>query len=83
MTTIELARAFVNGATKGKAASLSIEGDRLFSYDTIIAQRTPNLTYLNVTKYSVTTSKHQTRLKRLLPGAQHVEGIPMGRRHIV
>lgn len=42
-------------------SAYTVKGDRHYSYQTIIRQTLPGgLTLGNVTKYSVTTSKHQT-----------------------
>jgi hypothetical protein len=78
MTTQQLVREFAYGATKGKASSLRIEGDKLFNYNTVIAQRINGAIVLNVTKYSVTTSKHQNRLKAEFYNARTVDNVPMG-----
>lgn len=47
--------------------SLWSTGDCLYSYSTCIAEynKNDNL-YVNLTKYSVTTSRHQTLMKRYL-----------------
>lgn len=66
MSVKQVIEAFVDGATKGKAASVRIEDDTLFSYSTPIAERRiTNGTVQYVTsdlRYSVTTSKQQTWL---------------------
>ena len=43
---------------------LRIEGDKLYNYDTVIAYWFNGIMLINGTKYSSTTSKHQSRLKR-------------------
>jgi len=78
MTTQNLVKEFLYGATKGKASSLRIEGDKLFNYGTVIAQRINGVVVLNATRYSMTTTKHQNRLKAELPNARTVNGVPMG-----
>ena len=45
--------------------TLVSNGDVLINYSTIIAKHLDNKLYLNVTKYSHTTSKIQTQLKNL------------------
>lgn len=66
MKNAELVKNFVYGDTKGKTANLKIEGDKLVSYNTVIAQRRAGKVMLiNGTKYSPTTSKIQNMLKRL------------------
>ena len=44
-------------------SNLRSTGDKLFSYNTCIAQWDDNYLLLNETKYSTTTSKHQTYLQ--------------------
>lgn len=42
--------------------SLRSTGDRLFSYNTCIAQWVDGTIWINVSRYSNTTSRHQNRL---------------------
>lgn len=63
MTNKEICKAFAQGATEGKANSMHIYENRIFSYDTCIAQRYGKKILFNVTKYSPTTSKQQTYLR--------------------
>lgn len=84
MTNREVVQAFVRGE-KGKSGSLKSTGDKLFSYQTAIAQRVVGNGELlsdyviNTTKYSVTTSRHQSLLRRELGGtARGVRGVPCG-----
>ena len=58
-----LINAFLNGET-AENGSMSTNGTKLFSYATCIAQRVDDKILLNVCKYSVTTSKQQTMLRR-------------------
>ncbi len=60
----DLIRSFLNGATKGKASSLSIDGNLLLSYATPIARREGDTIYLNKKKYSQTTSTQQNSVRR-------------------
>lgn len=80
MTTKEVIFAFLHGETKGKASGgrLRIEGERLINYETTIAQRFGGRVVINVTKYSATTTKHQNVLRRELPKAETVDGVPIG-----
>lgn len=55
----ELIEAFLNGATLGKARSLSIDGDQLIHYNTAIAERLGDQTTLNYTRYSLAIGKVQ------------------------
>lgn len=52
---------------KSSTGSLWSTGDCLYSYSTCIAEYTKDgKLYVNLTKYSTTTSKHQTLVKRHL-----------------
>lgn len=78
MKNKELITNFIKGATSGhtplrdiingyytfKGTTLSIDGDNLINYSTIIAIRDGNTIKLNTTKYSSTTSKIQSMIKR-------------------
>jgi hypothetical protein len=54
---------FVAGTAAGLAAnnmSVSLDGKKLYSYETVIAQRLRNgVILVNGTRYSVTTGRHQ------------------------
>lgn len=64
MTIQDLMRKFVQGETKGKASSVSIEGNKLYSYSTVICYRDNIGSYvMNTDKYSRTTSRQQTWLR--------------------
>lgn len=61
-TTYDVGRAFKE-RRRASGSSVHSEGDLLFSYGTAVAQRLPSgLTIGNVTRYSVTTSKHQSQM---------------------
>ena len=72
MTVHEVIEAFARGKTSGGASKcknypqgrLRIVGDKLYNYDTVIAYWFNGIMLINGTKYSMTTSKHQNRLKR-------------------
>jgi hypothetical protein len=78
MTTEQVMYNFLQGATKGKASSISIDGDKLFNYNTVIAQRINGVIVINTTRYSMTTTKHQNRLRREMPLARTVEDVNRG-----
>ena len=60
-TTIEVGKAFWAGKAL-KGSSVSSSGDILYSYATAILQRLDNGKVIgNLTKYSVTTNKHQSQ----------------------
>lgn len=86
MTTQEIVNEFTNGATEGVASGgrLTIQGDKLVNYSTVIAQRLDDGSYvINVTKYSPTTSKHQNRLKYALCRYDEVDDMPVGIQDLV
>lgn len=67
---------FINGATEGHtpyrniyntnaSATLRIDGDNLINYETIIAVRAGDIIKINNKKYSTTTSKIQSLIKRI------------------
>lgn len=79
MNNKELITNFIQGATQGhtpirdiqngyytyKGSTLSIDGDYLVNYKTIIAIRLGDTILLNEKKYSSTTSKIQSLIKRI------------------
>ena len=82
---IEVVESFVNGGDRPKTANVVIEGDKLFNYGTVIAERKmkANGSYeitLNATKYSRTTSTIQNMVRRSTPDRllKEVDGIRMG-----
>lgn len=79
----ELINGFIAGTMNGKrngSMSVSDDGRRLFSYATCIAEWSAEQLLVNISKYSVTTSKQQAILGRCLGGVDYVEvdGGPMG-----
>ena len=69
---IDVLKSFVNNGTLKKAGNLRIEGDKLFNYDTCIAERWAKIGgkefgfVVNVTKYSQSTTTIQNKLIKLL-----------------
>lgn len=57
MTNQQVGERFLKGE-KGKSLNMVSTGDKLFSYNTIVAQWVDDKMVLNSTKYSPTTSKH-------------------------
>lgn len=85
MKNEEVVKAFImKKKAYSNTGSLSSTGDRLFSYSTCIAEydKYGNLVF-NETKYSTTTSHHQTLLKRNAHPNKIVKDIPRGYCHIV
>jgi hypothetical protein len=65
-----LSEMFVNGLTDGKGNNMFVEGDVIYSYGHHfpIAIRMKNGTFLcNEDKYSVTTGKHKSYVRRYIP----------------
>lgn len=64
MKNSELIIGYLNGSiVRGKASSVSVADGKLFSYDTVIAQRVEgNKILFNQTSYSPTTKRMQNRL---------------------
>lgn len=71
MKNLDVCKVFVNGSKNGAHSlnmSISHDGSTLYSYNTAIAQKLPNGSIIvNETKYSVSTSKHQSFLRRAIP----------------
>lgn len=91
MKNSDLCVKFVNNVAniankKGNSMSVSYDGNRLFSYGTCIGERTTDGRFIiNVTKYSVTTSKHQSYLRYALCGCKVVETakrVPIGTQYL-
>lgn len=67
MTNRQICDIFAKSNVEGKVLSMHIDGDRLFSYGTCIAQKIGNNEVIfNVTKYSNTTSHHQSYARQAL-----------------
>jgi hypothetical protein len=58
--------------------SIWSNGTSLYSYGTELVRQWNGSTYLNVTRYSRTTSVHQNALRVALPDAIPVDDIPIG-----
>lgn len=87
MKNIDVIKAFANGETKAKTKNLYIEGDKLFNYDTCIAERWLKIDgreygfVVNVTKYSVSTTTIQNAILREISEhliAKSLVNMPMG-----
>ena len=67
---IDVLNSFVSGDKEVKSNNLTIEGDKLFSYDTCIAERSwvdGEIKFkVNATKYSSSTTTIQNQLLRRL-----------------
>ena len=77
MNTENVGRAFWSGRA-AVGPSVHSSGDKLFSYSTVILQRVGNgQTIGNTTKYSTTTSKHQSQTGVRM-ATHKVSGVPRG-----
>ena len=80
MRNQEVISEFVNFAESAATANIRSTGDKLFNYETCIAQRHGGKIIVNVTRYSSTTSKIQNYLLRELSDYDVIEvtGVPIG-----
>ena len=82
MKTRDLIEKFVNGKSGLFASNTHSKGDKLYNWETVIAQFINNILFINTTHYSVTTTKHQNKLLRLAERDNMlyytVDGISMG-----
>ena len=77
VSTSEVGKAFWNKKA-ARGPSVFSTGDKLYSYSTVILQRLPNgHTIGNKTRYSTTTSKHQSQVG-VYRATHHVTDVPMG-----
>lgn len=92
MRNQDLCKEFVNQVSniaykEGSSMRVAWDGKRLFSYGTCIGECLSDGSFiLNATKYSTTTSKHQTYLKRALEGhkvAVTTKWVPMGTTELI
>ena len=76
---------FVNFAESAATANVRSTGDKLFNYETCIAQRHEGKIIVYVTRYSMTTSKLQNNLRCELSGydVTEVTGVPRGTCNLV
>lgn len=63
MKNFDVIKKFVDEAKRANGYSVFSTGDKLFSFNTIIAERINGIIYVNPTNYSLTTSKAQTYLR--------------------
>ena len=85
MRNSEVISKFVNCAESAATANVRSTGDKLFNYETCIAQRHEGKIIVNVTRYSMTTSKLQNNLRCELSGydVTEVTGVPRGTCNLV
>ena len=64
---IDFIQYFIDGHREQKSCNhLYIEGDKLYNYSTVLLEEVGDSFVFNETKYSVTTSKLQTYIRRCL-----------------
>ena len=80
MRNQEVISKFVNFAESAATANVRSIGDKLFNYETCIAQRHEGKIIMNATRYSVTTSKIQNYLRSELSNKAVIEvtSVPRG-----
>ena len=85
MRNQEVISKFAHFAESAATANVRSIGDKLFNYETCIAQRHEGKVIVNVTRYSVTTSKIQNCLLRELSDYDviKVASVPRGTRNLV
>ena len=78
MKQTELVAAFLAGETTGVAKSLSIVGEQLVHYNTVIAERYGDKIILNYTRYSLASGKVQIMLTDAVDASRliYVSGVP-------
>jgi len=67
------------------SSNLYSTGHSLINYSTCIAEWSDNCIYINITKYSRTTSKNQNLLRRSIPNNTiriYCDNVPVGRRSL-
>lgn len=64
MTNYNLINIFLNKDKSYKTHNMSIDGNKLVMYSTVIAEYTKDILIINNSKYSRTTSKYQNYLLR-------------------
>ena len=70
MKNLDVIRAFIYGDTL-HTTNLRSTGDKLINYSTCIAQRKDGKIYVTDTKFSMSTSKIQSALRRELLGINY------------
>jgi hypothetical protein len=80
MTQVELVKAWLEGTNEGKVGSVSVDGDRLVHYSTVIAERHGEKVILNYTRYSLASGKVQKMVTDAVPREDiiFVSGIDAG-----
>ena len=80
MRNQEVISKFVHFAESAATANVRSTGDKLFNYYTCIAQRHESKIIVNVTRYSVTTSKIQNYLRGEMANKDVIEvaNVPLG-----
>lgn len=70
--------AFLAGKSAKPADSIWTDGNKIWSYRTLIAERHEGKVYLNMTRYSNTTTVHQNALRARMPDAVIIDNFPRG-----
>lgn len=87
MTNAEVINEFINGSCKKcSGGSVSLDGNCLYSFNTCISQRMDNgMFLLNSVKYTITTTRHESMVKKLIPLGKiiMVDNVPSGARDLI
>lgn len=67
MTQVELVKSWLEGANDGQVGSVSVDGDHLIHYSTVIAERHGGKVILNYTRYSLASGKVQKMVTDAVP----------------
>ena len=82
VSNTEVVLAFRDGKL-AKSKSMTSLGDKLLSYGTVICEKYNDKYYYNNTKYSNSTSKHQSIVKGLIPINVELSNIKLGTKELV
>lgn len=86
MKNIEVIKFFLKGwLAKNWTGSLRSTGEKLFSYNTCIAERANDCLFVNITKYSSSTSRIQNMLLEYLGSSykvKQVENVPINTQNL-
>ena len=78
MTNKDLVQAFAYGEN-AKNKSMHTDGVKLYSYNTVIAQRDGRDIIINTSYYSVTSSAHKNLIYKVVgTDYKEVQGVPVG-----
>lgn len=84
MKNEDVIKAFIHREiAKSNSGNVLSTGNKLYSYRTCIAEYNDGNLYVNLTKYSITTSRHQSLLLRNVQNYIPVQNIREGSRNLI